>query len=121
MSIFDYIKDNFLNYNSPLELMRLLDKGFVIQNDGAYFDVPGIQTADGSTLYLICRAPIGFYVTTYYPELAAYLPKEDGSAPDTFPTGFSEKMNSVKTRNLKISSFPIGINVDEGIPEAVPA
>ena len=114
MNIFDYIKDNFLNYNSQSDLDRVLDKGLVIQNDGTYFNIPGIQTEDGSTLYLICRASQGYYITNFYPELAAYLPKEDESAPDTFPIGFSQKMNSVKTKNLKISSFPVGINIDEG-------
>ena len=113
MNIFDYFK-NFLPYDSQDNLNRALDKGFTIQNDGTYFDVPGIQTEDGATVYIACRASQGFYLGSYYPELADYLPKEDGSAPDTFPTGFTQKMNSVKTKNLKISEFPLSINVDEG-------
>jgi hypothetical protein len=51
--------------------------------------------------------------------LIGYLNEFTGEQPTEFPVDLEQKMNSVKTTALKMSSFPVGINIDENV--AAPA
>ena len=125
MDIFDYIKDNFTENlaEQGTGWDRILDKGVVLPNTDNYFDMPGLTVSIlngnpvNAKVYIFGRYDISntlYPITNIYPELIGYLNQYTGDQPTEFPVDFEQKIGSVKTTALKMSSFPVGINIDEG-------
>jgi hypothetical protein len=123
MNIFEFINENFVkNTQFPSEsLNRVLDKGVILPSNAVNFEPIGIELNDGSFLYVLGRRiepNIYSNIVTAFPEVTNYLP--NAAAPTSYPTDFQDKISTTKTKILKFSSFPGGINIDEGT-NAVPA
>ena len=136
MNIFDYVNENFVENltDTYSGWDRILDKGLVLPNDN-YFDMPGLTvsvlTINGgentvnAKVYIFGRYDISntdYSITSLYPELIGYLNQYTEEQPTEFPVDFEQKITTVKMTNLKMSSFPVEIDIDEGyVPAAVPA
>ena len=112
MNIFDYINENFMENltDTYVEWDRFLEKGLVLPNDN-YFDMPGLTTSSNAKVYVFGR--IEYFqsiLNEFYPNLG-FLNN---------PVDFEQKINTVKTTNLKMSIFPAGIDIDEAFNAAVP-